>query len=597
MTELRILLLEDNPADAELLQYKLRKEGLEFAALRVDTEPAFKQALGVFKPDLILADYNLPSYNGHAAIDYIQQVYPDIPVIMVTGAIGEEMAVELLRAGAKDYLLKDRLTRLSAAVRNVLREQEEVRARRESEQRLRETESKFRTLFETANDGIFLIDATGFVDCNQRGANMYGLAKESIIGHSPAEFCQERQPDGRSSSELVVEKIQAAMRGESQQFEWRSLRADNMGGGKTPFDVDISLNRIEFGGAVYLQAVVRDITERKRAEQALRDSENRFRNLVETTSDWIWEIDGSAVYTYASPRIQAILGYEPAEVLGKTPFDLMPPEEAKRVASLFRSRAAALQPLVNLENRCLHKDGHAVVIETSGVPVIGVDGKLCGYRGIDRDITERKRVEDALIESESRLRQLADYDALTQLPNRRLLLDRIGQAMLASKRSGRYGALMFLDLDNFKPLNDTHGHDVGDLLLIEVAHRISSCVREVDTVARFGGDEFVVMLSELEVNKELSLALTGIIAEKIRAVLAAPYVLTIQSGEGAKYTVEHRCTSSIGVVLFINHEASSGDILKWADMAMYQAKDNGRNTVHFFNPQSPVQGKPGEGKR
>lgn len=579
MDELRILLLEDNAADAELLEYKLRKEGLVFDALRVDTEAAFKQALNTFRPDIVLADYSLPSYSGLAALNFIQQEYPDIPVIMVTGAVGEEMAVQLLRVGAKDYILKDKLTRLPLAVRSVLREQEQIRARRESEQKLREAESKFRILFETANDGIFIQDESGFVDCNQRGAGMYGLKKEDIIGHSPVEFSPPKQPDGRLSAVVADEKMQAAMSGASLPFEWRALNADNK-----PFDVEISLNRIELGGSVYLQAIVRDISERKRTEQALRDSESRFRNLVEATSDWIWEVDQNGVYTYVSPRVKDILGYEPAEVVGKTPFDLMFPEDVARIRHLFCTLAATRQPLVNLENRCIHKQGHPVILETSGVPVIDQDGVMCGYRGIDRDITERKRVEDALIESENRLRQLADFDALTQLPNRRLLFDRMGQAMLVSKRSGRYGALMFLDLDNFKPLNDTHGHDFGDLLLIEAAHRISSCVREVDTVARFGGDEFVVMLSELDMDKALSIALAGDIAEKIRIILEKPYQLTIHSGR--EIHVEHRCTSSIGVVLFIDHQASSGDLLKWADMAMYKAKENGRNTVYFFDHQS-----------
>jgi diguanylate cyclase (GGDEF)-like protein/PAS domain S-box-containing protein len=580
MDELRLLLLEDSAADAELLEFRLRKEGLKFSALRVDSEPAFKHALADFKPDLVLADYNLPAYTGHAALRHVQQAYPDIPVVMVTGAIGEEMAVELLRSGAKDYILKDRMTRLPAAIRRVLEEREQIRARRESEKKLMEAENKFRTLFEAANDGIFLLDEHGFVDCNRRGASMFGLAREDVIGHSLAEFCPEKQSDGRLSCEVAGEKNRAAMRGESQAFEWSFLCSNNI-----QFDAEVNLSRIEFGGSVYLQAVVRDITGRKKVEQALRDSESRFRNLVETTSDWIWETDEHCVYTYASPRIKEILGYEPGEVLGKKPFDLMEVAEAKRVSGLFAKLVVKQLPIVNLQNVNQHKDGHSVVLETSGVPVIGADGRFHGYRGIDRDISERKRVENALLESECRLRQLADFDELTKLPNRRLLFDRIGQAMLASKRSGCYGALMFLDLDNFKPLNDTYGHDVGDLLLIEVAHRINSCVREVDTVARFGGDEFVVMLSELEVDKAQSRTQAGIIAEKIRSILAEPYVLTFCIANDVQKTVTHHCTSSIGVVLFINHDASSGDILKWADRAMYQAKENGRNTVYFIDTE------------
>ena len=155
--------------------------------------------------------------------------------------------------------------------------------------------------------------------------------------------------------------------------------------------------------------------------------------------------------------------------------------------------------------------------------------------------------------------------------------------MAASKRSGCYGALMFLDLDNFKPLNDTHGHVVGDLLLIEVADRLKACVREMDTVARFGGDEFVVMLSDLNADKAESTLQAEIVAEKIRIRLAEPYLLTIRHEGKADSTVEHLCTVSIGVTLFLNHVADQDDILKWADAAMYQAKDAGRNSIRFHD--------------
>lgn len=143
---------------------------------------------------------------------------------------------------------------------------------------------------------------------------------------------------------------------------------------------------------------LRDITERKQVEQELHDSEKRYRNLIETTNDWVWEVDENAVYTYVSPRAFAIIGYQPAELIGKTPFDLMAPEEAKRVASLFGPLVASQQAIINLENTCVHKDGHPVVLETSGNPIIGIDGKFCGYRGIDRDITERKQAEQTAME-------------------------------------------------------------------------------------------------------------------------------------------------------------------------------------------------------
>jgi diguanylate cyclase (GGDEF)-like protein len=169
--------------------------------------------------------------------------------------------------------------------------------------------------------------------------------------------------------------------------------------------------------------------------------------------------------------------------------------------------------------------------------------------------------------AEEQIHNLAFYDALTLLPNRRLLNDRLSRAMAASHRSGCFGAVMFLDLDNFKPLNDTYGHDVGDLLLIEATDRLKSCV----------------LLSELNLDKTESTTQAHTVAEKIRAVLAEPYLLRLRHEGGADTMVEHPCTASIGVVVFINHEESQEDILRWADAAMYQAKASGRNSIRFYD--------------
>ena len=174
------------------------------------------------------------------------------------------------------------------------------------------------------------------------------------------------------------------------------------------------------------------------------------------------------------------------------------------------------------------------------------------------------------------MRQLAFHDPLTRLANRRLMLDHLEQAMSASKRSQRHGALLFLDLDNFKPLNDTYGHGVGDLLLIEVAERLKACVREADTVARFGGDEFVVLLSELSTQPGEAAEQAVAIAEKVRTRLAEPYVL--QSAPSAP-SIRHECTASIGVAVFRGRDESQNAVIDRADAAMYQAKEEGRNRI------------------
>jgi diguanylate cyclase (GGDEF)-like protein/PAS domain S-box-containing protein len=206
------------------------------------------------------------------------------------------------------------------------------------------------------------------------------------------------------------------------------------------------------------------------------------------------------------------------------------------------------------------------------------DGKhnITHFVALKQDITSRKAAEE-------NLKNMAFYDPLTNLPNRRLLIDRLALTLAIGKRSGRHGALMFLDLDNFKPLNDAHGHDVGDLLLMEAARRITGCVREEDTVARFGGDEFVVLLKELDTDKTASASHASGVAEKIQKAMAEPYRLELLQPEEGSTEIEHQCTASIGITLFDSHETDREDILKRADIAMYQAKAAGRNTIRFYD--------------
>jgi diguanylate cyclase (GGDEF)-like protein len=204
------------------------------------------------------------------------------------------------------------------------------------------------------------------------------------------------------------------------------------------------------------------------------------------------------------------------------------------------------------------------------------------WLGQEQNTANLTQQHEELIQREVKVRQLAFYDPLTNLPNRRLLSDRLSQTMAGSKRSGNYCALLFLDLDNFKPLNDQHGHRVGDLLLMEVADRIRSCIREIDTVARHGGDEFVVVISDIGEDKSQSIAQAKVVAEKIRSLLAEPYRLSVEHQGKQNQIVEHRCSASIGIALFLNHEISENDLFARADKAMYQAKMAGRNAVRFW---------------
>lgn len=234
---------------------------------------------------------------------------------------------------------------------------------------------------------------------------------------------------------------------------------------------------------------------------------------------------------------------------------------------------------VRAETLNYRKDGSTYWNEFEIVPIANEKGWFTHWVSVQRDITERKNIE-------AQVHQLAFYDPLTSLPNRRLLNDQLSQVMASNLRNNRYAALMFLDLDNFKPINDTHGHKVGDLLLIEAATRLKNAVRETDTVARFGGDEFVMILSELGTEATLAIVQARVIAEKILYNLSIPYILTVNHDGLPNSTVEHRCTASIGIAMFISQ--CEDDILRLADVAMYQAKEAGGNRVFFSDECASV---------
>jgi len=235
-------------------------------------------------------------------------------------------------------------------------------------------------------------------------------------------------------------------------------------------------------------------------------------------------------------------------------------------------------------------EGLGSATEAAALGDRGARAHRSGIRQLDRLIDQFNSMQDTQRTMEEQVHRMAFYDPLTQLANRRLLHDRLGQTLAQSKRSADHGGLMFLDLDNFKPLNDTYGHSVGDLLLQEVAQRLKACVRDVDTVGRIGGDEFVVLINGLSPDASESRARLERIADKIRLALAAPYQLTIPDADHpdkAPVTVEHHCTVSIGVALFLGRDSRADDVLRRADAAMYLAKHAGRNTVRFHEPGAP----------
>ncbi|MFA5083019.1 MAG: EAL domain-containing protein, partial [Hydrogenophilaceae bacterium] len=309
--------------------------------------------------------------------------------------------------------------------------------------------------------------------------------------------------------------------------------------------------------------------------QRLSVEEARLRLVLDSASEGIYGVDREGHCTFANAACVRMLGYAgEADLIGK-------PMHATIHHTYPDGRpypmSACCVRLSTQEGREAHADdevhwradGSAFPVEFWAHPIVR-DGHIEGAVVTFVDITERKQVEE-------RIRNLAYFDSLTNLPNRRLLMDRLGQALIASNRTHEFGALMILDLDNFKALNDTQGHDVGDRLLVEVAQRITDHVRQEDTVSRLGGDEYVVMVEGLGEEETPAAKQAEAIAEKIRLALGRPYRIT-PNGQA------HQGTSSIGVTLFRGKEATVDVLLKQADVALYQAKSAGRNATRFFNP-------------
>ena len=324
------------------------------------------------------------------------------------------------------------------------------------------------------------------------------------------------------------------------------------------------------------ERVVERTGELERVNGDLQRREDLLKGILDTSRVGIILFDKEARIVKANQGMSEMFGYSLDDLAGKEYLTLVKPSELNQAKRNLKKILANDVSTFDIERLYLRADrtefwGHLAV-----KTFCDSNGEQVGFVAVIYDINERKQMED-------QVRQMAFHDTLTNLPNRRLLSDRLIQTIAASKRNGCYGALIYLDLDNFKPLNDMYGHNAGDLLLIEVAQRLRGCVRGMDTVARFGGDEFVVLLSQLNISKAKSTLQANIVAEKIRNKLSEPYLLTIKRDGESDATIRHYCTASIGVALFVNHETCLDDVLKWADMAMYQAKETGPNLIRFHD--------------
>ena len=424
------------------------------------------------------------------------------------------------------------------------------------EQALRDSEARYRTIVERSPEAVVVQAGGIIIYANPAALELLGAASaDALLG---TRMDDRLHPDSKELAHQRLRHVQETG-GNVGPARMRFFRLDG-----SEVEVEAQATSIVFDGVDAIHTVLHDLTQRK-----LADEEQRIAATAFESQQGMLVADGNWTILRVNRAFTEMTGYTSEDVVGHTPLELLRSDYHNQEYFDAITEVVALKGTWQGEIWDRRKNGEVFPQWVSVTAVKNAAGQITHYVDTMTDITERKLAEE-------QIQNLAFYDPLTQLPNRRLLMDRLAHAMAQWPRHKRLGALLFVDLDNFKILNDTFGHHKGDLLLQAVAARLSTCIRKGDTVARLGGDEFVVMLEDLGSDPLEAATMAETVGEKMLAALNQGYVL----GEQA-----HHSTPSIGITLFGEPHEGIEEPLKRADMAMYQAKAAGRNTLRFFDPQ------------
>jgi diguanylate cyclase (GGDEF)-like protein/PAS domain S-box-containing protein len=469
----------------------------------------------------------------------------------------------------------------------------DVTEQKQMEESLRQSEARYQSLFERANDAILLFEDDCFTDCNPKALELFGCRREDILGNTPVAFSPPLQPDGRDSAEAALEKIQTAYAGVPQRFEWMHTRADG-----TSFHAEVSLVAMELENRRSLLAIIRDVTERKRTEDAIR-------NIAVGVS----AATGEAFFQHLVLQLGKLFDARYAFI------GLLDEADLEQIKTIAVSTDGAITDnfTCRLEHSpCANVVGHSTRVYPAhvqqlfpeyvllqqlnvesyvGTPLFDAAGKSIGIivvldtrpmvdTGQAQPILDifaaRASVEIQRIRAEASIRQMAYQDYLTGLANRAQLNERLAELLGQGRLASRFGAMLLIDLDHFKTINDALSHDVGDEVLRAVAHRLAGAGGEHSLLARLGGDEFAVLIPPDYLSREEAAQQARNVAEQILLALSKPLIV----GEGVL-----NVGASIGAVLFPGrHDESELDVLRQAEIALYHAKSMGRGNVQFFLP-------------
>jgi PAS domain S-box-containing protein len=388
--ELHILILEDVPADAELIALELRKGGIVFSSRRVETKEDFQKELRDFMPDIILADFSLPAFSGLSALVIVKKESPDVPLILVSGAIGEELAVKMLKEGATDYVLKSRLSHLVPAVNRALREAEERAERKGAEEALRESENKYRALVDNALVGTYKTTLKGDIIYANEALWMmleFGSSEEMMV---EAALKRYKYPEDR---EVLIEELKE--KNKVENFETELLT-------KTGRTKNVLMNAVLDGDTV--SGMIMDITERKRVEEELAKALNEQKNIMDTIPDIIYLLDLNGNLIKWNRKGEIVTGYSSEEIKGKYVLDFFHDKDKPVVIKAIQE--AFEKGYRDIEAGLLLKDGTVVPYHWTGVPLKDEQGKVIALIGVGRDITEREKMEEEL---KKRVKELEEF--------------------------------------------------------------------------------------------------------------------------------------------------------------------------------------------
>jgi diguanylate cyclase len=730
LRQIKVLLVEDRLEDAEMLLREMHLRGLDVVSRRVDTSAAYEDALATFAPDLILSDYTLPGFDGTDALQIARSRRPDTPFIFVSGTIGEERAIQALKQGAVDYVLKESRARLVPAIERALREADDRDARRWAQRELEESEERFRFAMHFSSIGMALVAPDGrWLGINPALCSIVGYSENELLATDVQSITF---PDDRDADTVQVRQmLDRAI--ETYQANKRYVRKD---GRVVWTQLSGSLVWLQSGEPHYFIYQIQDITDRIDAERALRASEERFRSIAEATQEWIWEIDVDGLYTFCSPAAEAILGYSPDRLIGTSCLDIVSQDVRQSVADLLRRGIQQKRGWRDLVLRLKHASGGIRWLDSNALPLLDASGNVVGYRGVARDITHHRlqqeriarlsRIQAVLsginstivrvrerrellrescriavqqggfrmawiglvepgalkatplvsegfeqgylqeisltlahreedpgpvgealrqkkmvvvndieaasqhllksqalargfrsqmamplmvddqavavlvlyaaetgffdyeelkllkdlagdisfaldyIGKEEKLTYVSYYDTLTGLPNRQLFFDRLAQALHSARAERRQIAVMIIDLQRFKRINDTLGRYAGDQVLKELASRLQRTISESATPARIGGDRFAVVLPNLA-----GTSMARWIDDWIVDSFAEPLIID---------DIELRTTVKVGIAMYPADADTAEGLFANAEAALKRAKD-AADPYLFYSPE------------